>query len=114
MEEPNRSVDLRGNRAILAELVGDRRRAHHFPRRPDPRGQRVVALSGWPARQLASGVDDLRAVRVRIRIWVRRASARGALAAACRVLVRFALKQYYTSPLCRIAWRRPIAPERFL
>ena len=56
----------------------DRRRAHHLRRRPGHRGLRAVALSGRPARQFASGVDDLRAVRVRICVRVRRASARGA------------------------------------
>jgi len=71
-------VDMRGDRAILAELVIDRRHPGHLHRRPVGGGLCAVALSGRPARQLASGVDDLRAVRIRIRVRLRRAPARGA------------------------------------
>jgi AI-2E family transporter len=100
--------DKRGDRAILAELVIDRRRAGDLRRRSGRGGLCTVALPGRPSRQLASGVDDLCVVRIRIHIRDRRAAARG----AARGGMRGAPALRAGAVLCKPALYRPTGRGR--
>src|SRR5215470_443592 len=68
----------RGDRAILAGLEADRGRGRHFPDRAVRRGQHHLAEIRRRTRRLASAVDDLRHVRLRLSVRLRRAVAGGA------------------------------------
>ncbi len=68
-----------GDADAIGKLEAEAQRLfERVPRRPGGRGLRAVALSRRTARQPAPGVDDLRAVRVRLSVRLRRAAARGA------------------------------------
>src|SRR5262245_42067830 len=70
-----------GDRAVLAGLETYRARGRGFPGRPVPRGQHRQPQIRGRTRRLASGLVDLRHVRLRLFVRLRRPSDRRA---ACR------------------------------
>src|SRR5262249_17686150 len=68
----------RGDCAILAGLGAGHACRRHFPGRAVHRGQPCLALICWRARRIASGLADLRHVRVRLSLRLRGPSDRRA------------------------------------